>query len=211
MEFLYEFSFKKTKVDHVDKKQECELTNFRKGKAMEEFGNEEVLGKHSKGEVLGKHSKEEVLGIHSKAYVNFAFDETDTREYVHSDFADTKSGRYGSSVDVQNFEEGENEDEETLKIPVERKMSEITQKAMVDKKRSQGLVDIRKIVQENSFSEDDIDQIDLQILLLDTNFSLAFFDLFDAQGLGTLDQPSWFGQLRYWAKVKFIKKYLTKC
>ena len=43
MELLYKFSSKTKKVDHVDEKQECELTNFRKGKAMEEFLEAEPL------------------------------------------------------------------------------------------------------------------------------------------------------------------------
>ena len=154
-------------------------------------------------------ANEDVLGKHSKDYSNFAFDEPDTREYVHSDFAHTRSERYISAVDEQhfdNFEDG-NEEKETLEVhgtSSEKEMSQIPVNVLEQKKRNQGLVDIRGIIKK-CFSKDDIDHMDLQTILNDKNFSLVFFNLFDAHGLGTLDQPTWFGQLRYWAKVRLEK------
>ena len=88
-------------------------------------------------------------------------------------------------------------------------MSEFSMDALMQKNRNEGIANIREIV-ENSLGDKTIDEADIQNLLTQREFLEAFFSLFDIRGVGFLDQLAWFGNLRYWAKVK-VGQTLTKC
>ena len=82
----------------------------------------------------------------------------------------------------------------------ERKMSEISSKVMAQNVRKLGLVEIRERTQAIS-NQGIINHAQLQTLLSDRNFCLLLFNLFDDKSQGILDQPTWFGKLKYWTKV----------
>ena len=169
-------------MSHIVQKNKSKKNEFEKG------------GEFQNGEILGNHT-----------YLNsVAYDDLDSRDYIHNDFHDSSRKVEDSNKTVEHSEKKENEDKATLKIHrkySERKMSsDLSVKAMMQKNRNQGLGNIRAII-ENSLKEKDIDEADIQNLLMNRKFSLAFFGLFDVRGLGCLVQSTWFGQLRYWAKV----------
>ena len=86
----------------------------------------------------------------------------------------------------------------------ESKMLDISGKVAMQKRRDQGLTDIRGTIEHSLHSFHTLDLPDIQALLEDRGFSQAFFVLFDAGGSGSLEQSAWFGQLRFWAKVQHI-------
>jgi len=114
----------------------------------------------------------------------------------------------GSSSGVESIDnEDVFNDTQIIQFPKknkERKMSEISTKVMVQNVRKLGLVEIRERIQTIS-SQSLINHAQLQTLLSDRSFCLILFNLFDDKGHGILDQPTWFGKLKYWTKVCKIR------
>ena len=128
-------------------------------------------------------------------------------EYDPGDSDCIKSEYWSGSGSSSGVESIDNEDvfndTKILTFPKknkERKMSEISNKVMAQNLRKLGLVEIRERIQAIS-NQGEINHAQLQTLLSDRNFCLLLFHLFDDKGHGILDQPTWFGKLKYWTKV----------
>ena len=96
----------------------------------------------------------------------------------------------------------------TVKIPrkhEERRMSDLSLNARIQRDRSDGLSNVRKIIND-MFGEKGIDETDVENLVKNREFSEAFHGLFDVKGMGFLVQSTWFGNLRNWAKVNLELK-----
>ena len=142
-------------------------------------------------------------------FVNTMAYDPDDSEYVNSDNEDPENNSWdrkcsGSSSGVESID---NEDlfneTQILKFPNKsgnRRISEISGKVMVQNKRKHGLVEIREQIQGISH-QSTINNGQLQTLLSNRNFNMILFNLFDDNGLGILDQPAWFGKLKYWSNV----------
>ena len=127
----------------------------------------------------------------------------DTMAYDLGD-SDCIKSEYGSGSGSSHCVESiDNEDvfNDTLQTKnKERKMSEISSKVMVQNVRKLSLVEIRERIQAIS-NQGIINHAQLQTLLSDRNFCLLLFNLFDDKSQGILDQPTWFGKLKYWTEV----------
>ena len=161
---------------------------------------------------MEKHKKSNQLERHNNninTFVNtMAYDPGDS-EFVNSDVEDVENNHRdevgsGSSSGVES---SDNEDlfneSKMLRFPKkskERRISEISSKVLVQNTRKHGLVDIREQIHAIS-NQSIINHAQLQTLLSDRNFCLLLFTLFDDKGQGILDQPIWFGKLKYWTKV----------
>eukprot|EP00092_Neocalanus_flemingeri_P018191 GFUD01019688.1.p1 GENE.GFUD01019688.1~~GFUD01019688.1.p1 ORF type:complete len:1116 (+),score=193.24 GFUD01019688.1:205-3552(+) len=201
MELIYEFSIEKQKVQkHVNKKTNLGQA-YVNSVAHDDLDDSKEHAKHednaAKKRINHKDQKKvNEMTNHRHAYVNSAYDDLDDiRENIDSDVVDIqirrgclKSGKCKHDGGFGKLHETSND----------RKISVISQKASLLKKRTEGLVVIRGII-EKSLSVN-FKQANLQALLMDRDFTLVFFCLFDRLDLSTLDQTSWFGQLRHWAK-----------
>lgn len=142
-------------------------------------------------------------------FVNTMAYDPDDSEYLNSDNEEPENNSWdrkgsGSSSGVESID---NEDlfneTQILKFPKKsgkRRISEISGKVMVQNRRKHGLVEIREHIQAIS-NQGTINHAQLQTLLSDRNFNSILFNLFDDKDLGILDQPSWFGKLKYWTKA----------
>ena len=82
----------------------------------------------------------------------------------------------------------------------ERRMSELSVRAFIQRDRTESLSKLHKII-NNELGEHSIDETHVEHLFKNLQFSENLFDLFDVRNEGLLDQSTWFGNLRTWAQV----------
>ena len=148
----------------------------------------------------------------SQYFVNHAFDTDEGDDLTRGLITDNKHQE--KKCELKKCEDSKNENGKLVSdvwvnridnLPLlgtpESKMLDISGKVAMQKRRDQGLTDIRGTIESSLHGFHTLDLPDIQALLEDRGFSQAFFVLFDARGSGSLEQSAWFGQLRFWAKV----------